>query len=189
MSDLESKDKLAAVIAEYNSLRAEISARSRDQLLCVTASLLSVGALLSTVATDPGKFAGLLVVAPCLLLVLGIMWCDHAHAIHLIALYLRQEIEGKSIPALCGKDLRRYLGWETWLQERRDSSPFLGYINTILPYLYFGLPSLVVVIAYLLVRMRSRTALPEELEIAFIGLSAVLFVTLVFSWRRARPLV
>jgi hypothetical protein len=58
--------KFQAVIAEYSPLRDEISGRSRDQLVCVTASLVGIGALLSTVATDPAKFSGLLVVAPWL---------------------------------------------------------------------------------------------------------------------------
>lgn len=112
--------KQEAIIAEYTSLREEIAGRTRDQLVCVTASLVAIGALLSTVATDPIKFSGLLVVAPWILTVFGILWCDHAHAVHMIAAYLRDEIEQKKLRQLPGAaDLPETIGWETYLQNKR----------------------------------------------------------------------
>jgi hypothetical protein len=178
--------KLQAVIAEYSSLRDEISDRSRDQLVCVTASLVGIGALLSTVATDPVKFSGLLVVAPWLLAVFGILWCDYAHGIHLAAMYIRDEIEQKKLPQLLGgATCSHTIGWETYLQTKRDTTKLLGYINVVLPLLYFVLPSVVVIIAYFLLRFRGDTALPLALEYSFVGLGVFLLAALLFSWRRA----
>ena len=65
----------------------------------------------------------------------------------------------------------------------------LGYINILLPMFYFVLPSIVVIIVYFFLRFRGETALPTILEYSFIGLGAVLFAVLLFSWRRAYPLV
>ena len=178
--------KQQAILAEYTSLRDEIAGRTRDQLVCVTASLIAIGALLSTVATNPVKFSGLLVVAPWILAVFGILWCDHAHAIHLIAVYLRDEIEQKKLRSLPGgSNPPETIGWETYLQNKRQTSTFLGYINILLPLLYFALPSIVIVIAYFFLRFRGETALPKVLEFSFIGLGALLLVALLFSWRRA----
>ena len=178
--------KQEAIIAEYTSLREEIAGRTRDQLVCVTASLVAIGALLSTVATDPVKFSGLLVVAPWILAVFGILWCDHAHAVHMIAVYLREEIEQRKLWQLPGAaDPPETIGWETYLQNKRQTSRLLGSINVLLPMFYFGLPSIVVIIAYFFLRFRGETALPTVLEYSFIGLGAVLFAVLLFSWRCA----
>lgn len=178
--------KQQAIIAEYTSLRDEIAGRTRDQLVCVTASLIAIGALLSTVATDPVKFTGLLVVAPWILAVFGILWCDHAHAIHLIAVYLRDEIEQKKLWLLPGgSNPPETIGWETYVQNKRQTSTFLGYINILLPLLYFALPSVVIGITYFFLRFDGGTALPKVLEYSFVGLGVLLLAALLFSWRRA----
>lgn len=180
--------KTQAVLAEYKALRDEITARSRDQLICVTASLVAVGTLLSTVASDPRKFSGLLVVAPWLLAVFGILWCDHAYAIHLIAVYIREEIEQKTLSNLLGNAGQYYVGWETYIQQKRDTSWFLGYINYVMPLLYFALPSVVVIIAYFLLRTSGGTVLPRALEWSFVGLGILLLVALIAAWRRTSKL-
>gem|GEM_PF-2614753 len=176
----------AAILSEYNSLRDEISARSRDQLVCVTASLLAVGALLSTVAADPARFSGLLVIAPWILAVFGILWCDHAHAVHLIAQYLRDELEQKKLPRILGVQTEaNTIGWETYLQQKREASSFLGYVNIVLPLVYFALPSIAAIAAYFLLRFGGGAALPRVLEYSFVGIGVLLLVAMYLSWRRA----
>ena len=69
--------KMAAIIAEYSSLREEISNRSKDQLVCVTGSVTAVSVLLGVIAANPGRYSGLLIVMPWILSVFGIIWCDH----------------------------------------------------------------------------------------------------------------
>ncbi len=92
--------KMAAILAEYSLLREEISNRSKDQLVCVTGSVTAVSLLLVVIAASPGKYLGLLIVIPWILCIFGIIWCDHAHGLHLIAKYIREEIEQKKIPRL-----------------------------------------------------------------------------------------
>jgi hypothetical protein len=118
--------KQQAIIAEYNSLRGEIAARSRDQLVCVTASLVGIGALFGTVAGNPEKFSGLLVVAPWILCIFGSIWCNHAHAVYLIAVYLREEIEQQKMPRLPGgTKFPPAISWETYIHSKRKKSLFL----------------------------------------------------------------
>lgn len=176
----------AAILAEYNSLRDEISARSRDQLVCVTASLIAIGALLSTVAANPAKFSSLLVIAPWILAVFGILWCDHAHAIHLIAGYLRDEVEQKKLRQLGAcESATETVGWETYLQGRRQTSRLLGFVNILLPLVYFGLPSVAAIVAYFLLKFRGDASLPSVLEYSFVGIGVLLLLAMYLSWRRA----
>jgi hypothetical protein len=181
-------DKLAdrqfqAILAEYNSLRTEIANRSRDQLVCVTGSLVTTGAVLSTVASDPASYTGLLVIAPWLLAVFGLLWCDHAHGIHFIAKYIREELEAKALPSLIGD--RTFLRWEIYIHNQREDNKFLSFINVVLPLLYFALPALAIGGTYFVVKWRHGSELPPAMETSFIGMGAVLLVALGISWRRA----
>jgi hypothetical protein len=177
--------KMQGLVAEYNSLRTEIHGRTRDQLLCVTTSLVAVGAALGAVAARPEIFSGLLVLAPWLLAVLGIVWCDHAHAIHMIALYIREEIEQKGIVELLSSTGYRAIGWESYVQNRRETSSLPGWINIALPLMYFALPAAACIVAYFVLRGMGSTDLPRILEYFFVGVGVLLLGVLIFAWRRA----
>jgi len=169
--------KQAAIIAEYNSLRGEIADRSRDQLVCVSGSLVATAALLGAVAAaaDPSRLSGLLLVAPWILSVFGILWCNHAYAIFSIAVYLREEIEQNKMPAI---------GWETYIAKRRKTSSFLNSINFLVPMLYFALPSMVFIAYYIILRFWGGTTF-GVLKYSFIGLVICPLIAFFFSWRRA----
>lgn len=181
------KDRqLQVILAEYTSLRAEIANRSRDQLVCVTGSLVTTGAVLSTVASNPKEYVGLLVIAPWLLAVFGLLWCDHAHGIHYIAKYIREKLEKEALPPLIGT--RSAPRWEVYIHEERHDHRFLGFINTVLPMLYFALPATSLAGTYFFLRIREGTALPRMMEVSFIGLGALLLLALAVSWRRVLKL-
>lgn len=186
MNDTVLDVKMQALVAEYSSLRMEIQGRSRDQLICVTTSLLAMGASMGAVAARPDTFVGILVITPWLLAVLGIIWCDHAHAIHLIGLYIREEIEEKGVVEIIGSgSTYRFIGWESYLQNRRDTSRLLGWINIALPLMYFALPSVASIVAYLVIRGTGGTDLPRILEYFFISVAVLLLAKLIFAWQRA----
>ena len=177
-------EKVQAILAEYATLREEIGRRSTHQLLAVTGSLISAGTLLGIISGDPAKFGALLLVIPWVLSVFGITWLDHAEGIHLIGLYIR-EIESKKLPGLLMSDEGSTIGWETYLHTLRAQAPLLGYINLILPLVYFFLPSIVALVAYGLLRFTTVTKLPAAIEWSLVGVGLVLVMAMLYCWYRA----
>ncbi len=182
--------KMAAIIAEYSSLREEISNRSKDQLVCVTGSVTAVSVLLGVIAANPGRYSGLLIVMPWILSVFGIIWCDHAHGLHLIAKYIREEIEQKKIPNLLSEEMDigalSTLGWESKLQNERNNSVVLGLINPLLPIIYYFLPSVISLVGYYFLRFEGVTNLPIVIEYCFVSLAVILLFALIYFWRRLK---
>jgi cation transporter-like permease len=179
--------KVQVLLAEYSSLRQEIQRRTRYQLYSVTASIIAVGGLLSIISAEPDKFAVFLIIIPWVLSVFGIIWLDHSHGIHLIGLYIREEIEGK-LPRLLspGEPESSPIGWETYLHKRRGESRLLGYIDILLPAIYFLLPSLASFGAYGLLAFTDVSRPPPVLEWSLVGMGLILVFALMFSWYRAQ---
>ena len=182
--------KMAAIIAEYSSLREEISNRSKDQLVCVTGSVTAVSVLLGVIAANPGQYSGLLIVMPWILCVFGIIWCDHAHGLHLIAKYIREEIEQKKIPDLISEEMNAgslsTIGWESKLHNERKDSSVLGLINPLLPIIYYFLPSVISLVGYYFLRFERVTNLPIVIEYYFISLAVTLLIALIYFWHRLK---
>ena len=179
------KDKLQAIISEYQALREEINRRTRYQMYCITVSVIGVGTLIGVIAGSPIAFSPILLVIPWLLSVFGIIWSDHSHGIHLIGLYIRNEIEGKKLPMLFGSSDIRWIGWESYMHERRGKTPLVGYIITVLPLCYFFLPSVASLVAYYFLRIQGVAAMPKAIEWFFIAVGVILMIALTYSWYRA----
>lgn len=131
---------LEPVIAEYNALRQEISRRSTDQLVCITASLATVAALAVSITRDTDLFSALLLAVPWIFGVLGIIWCDHDHGIRIIGQYIREKIEGDKCKGM--------INWETYVSSQHfPRSPTFGKMGSVLPWIYFVVPSVVAMFA------------------------------------------
>lgn len=143
------------LLAEYASLKSEIYGRSRDQLLCITSSLIALGGIYSAIAISNGKFTILALIVPWILSVFGILWCDHHITIHYIGAYIRR-IEKKEFISLLldNQFFSNYLGWENWYnfvkRTQKDLPRYtFSFLHRILPILYFALPSLLSVLYYI----------------------------------------
>lgn len=184
--------KMKAIIAEYNALRQEIGRRSTDQLICVTGSVTAVGALLSVIASNPPQFTGLLIVIPWVLSIFGIIWCDHAHGLHLVAQYIREEIEQTKLPSLFSEKkevtMLSTIGWESKLHDKRNENHMLGVINPVLPIIYFFVPSCISIFGYFLLRFKGIASLPKEIEYVFLVLGGLLLIALILFWFRLKKI-
>lgn len=182
------QEQARAVLAEYATLREEIGRRGRAQLYIVTVSLIAVGSLLGIISSAPNALAPLLLTIPWVLSASGIIWLDHSHGIHLIGLYIREEIEGEKLPRLFGSGIGATIGWETSLHAQRGRAHFLGHIIILLPLVYFLLPSVVTLIAYYLLAFTDATRLPRALEMSLMGMGLILMLALLYSWFRAQAM-
>ncbi len=184
--------KIRAVIAEYNALRQEIGRRSTDQLICVTGSVTAVGALLSVIASNPPQYTGLLIVIPWVLSIFGIIWCDHAHGLHLVAQYIREEIEQTKLPNLFSEKKKlamlSTIGWESRLHDKRKKNNMLSVINPVLPIIYFFIPSCISIFGYFLLRFKGIASMPKEIEYVFLTLGGLLLIALILFWLRLKKI-
>lgn len=184
--------KARAILAEYNALRQEISRRSTDQLICVTGSVTAVGALLSVIASNPPQYTGLLIVIPWVLSIFGIIWCDHAHGLHLVAQYIREDIEQNRLPNLFSENKKfamlSTIGWESRLHDKRKENNMLSVINPVLPIIYFFIPSCISILGYFLLRFKGIATMPIEIEYVFFALGGLLLMTLILFWLRLKKI-
>jgi len=178
-------DKLQAIISEYQALREEIQRRSTDQMHCVVASVVSVGALISFIAQNPLKYSPVLIVIPWILAVFGIIWLDYNRSIFLLGQYIRDEIEGKKLPALLESSEIKWIGWQHYISEKREKWKLTSYIVFILPLLYFIIPSIVCVIAYVILRLYGTITMPKTIEWCFLSIAIISIIILLFSWCRS----
>lgn len=143
------------LLAEYGSLKTEIHGRSRDQLSCITNSLLASGGLCTAIAISDAKLIFLVLIIPWILSVFGILWCDHHTTIHYIGAYLRRLEKREFIHLLSSnKFSSNYIGWENWFDKqirKKNKSHQESDISLsrILPIIYFCLPSFLSLIYYL----------------------------------------
>jgi len=178
-------DKLQAIISEYQALREEIQRRSTDQMHCVVASVVSVGALISLIAQNPLKYSPVLIVIPWILAVFGIIWLDYNRSIFLLGQYIRDEIEGKKLPALLESSEIKWIGWQHYISEKREKWKLTSYIVFILPFLYFIIPSIVCVIAYVILRLYGTITMPKTIEWCFLSIAIISIIILILSWCRS----
>ena len=178
-------DKLQAIISEYQTLNEEIQRRSTDQMHCVVASVISVGALIALVAQDPTKYSPVLIVIQWILAVFGIIWLDHSHQIFELGWYIKDEIEGKKLPRLFESSEINWVGWQHYLSEKRKKWPFPSYIVSILPFLYFVIPSIVCIIAYTNLLLYSDIIMPTRIDWCFLAPGIIFIIILLHSWHRS----
>lgn len=191
---------------EYTSLKQEIYGRSRDQLVCITTSLISIGALLSAVTTDPTRFISLLLIAPWILSIFGIVWCDHHRAIRGISAYLKEleiqvvmnraafEQTSFTTPLEGSSDLVFPMTWEVWLNRKkqfgrkgyvRKASRFFGGIDKLLPFFYYLMPSVGALVTYYAVKTQNSVVLPFFLETGILVFDLSLILIFLISWFKA----
>ena len=183
--DNMASDKLQAIISEYRALREEIQRRSTDQMHCVVASVISVGALISLVVQNPLKYSPVLIVIPWILAVFGIIWLDHNSRIFLLGQYIRDEIEGKKLPVLLKSSEINWIGWQHYIYEKREEWQLPSYIVFILPFFYFIIPSIVCVIAYVILRSYGTIMVPKTIEWCFLSIAIIFIIILSHSWYRS----
>ena len=131
------ESRIKALTVEYSAPKAEIHGRSRDQLLCITATFVAVGTLFGVGLQSESHI--LLLLLPWLLGIFGVIWYDHDHWIHYIAQYIRENIDSVIRPDESG--------WETYIANRRAARSYVA-INEILPWILFILPSACAYIGY-----------------------------------------
>ena len=175
-------DELQAVISEYQMLRGEIQRRSTDQMHCLMASVASVGALISLTAQNPNKYSLILIVIPWILAVFGIIWLDHNRSIFLLGQYIRDEIEGKKLPKLLGSSEIRWMGWQHYISREREKKQSPSYIVSVLPFIYFIIPSIVCVVAYAILNLSGYTSVHGLAGLGLFLIGIIPIVLLLHSW-------
>ena len=94
------------LIAEYQELRKEMDRRAKDQFICISGSLISLGSILAFVSKNPSIYSPLLIIVPWILAIFGFIWTDHSHHIFLLGSYIREIIENKINQITTFEDMR-----------------------------------------------------------------------------------
>ena len=115
-SDVILQEKVRLILAEYRELSKESDTRGRAQTIAVTSAFVAMGTIVGIIFNNPNDFTPLLIVIPWILSVLGIIWLDNAHAIALIGMYIRDEIEAKKIPSIFSAPEELILEWQNYLR-------------------------------------------------------------------------
>lgn len=137
-----------ALVAEFNSLRAEIAGRSSSQQLLVNLSLTMVGLVLG-IAFSQRASAAIILVIPIFASCCAMLYFDHAAQITKIGRYIGHVVHPKLRNIV---DDDQVLAWESSylkFQEKSDATPFQFGIPTFVLFvggpLAICLASLVVV--------------------------------------------
>lgn len=171
-------NRLKAVLSEYAKLRDEIDRRSRDQLYCVTVSVIAVGTIAGIVIRNPEDNHILLLVIPWILTVFGILWLDLANGISKLGRYIKHDMEEKKIRQLLGPG--DWLGWQKFIFNATKKRRM--FIEFFLPLFYFILPLIFVFVLFCLRFPDQLTRFLLALTIAFYS---VLIGTLIWKWTQA----
>ena len=191
LSAINTKDLLAFrmdwIIAEYAEVKKEIHRRSREQFLCVSGSSLAMAAAFGLVAKHPNSLAPLLLVIPWVLSIFSVYWSDHAYSINKAGKYMKHNLHAQ-VNAIKVNGLPE-IGWSVSRHTRRRHKVT---IHTILPLLFFTLPSVVSLILFALIRWTTQKELskqalfelPEPIAIIFIVLGGLMISASFLMWRR-----
>jgi hypothetical protein len=148
--------KVDLIIAEYNTLRDEISARSNKELISITISISAVSAIIGVISINyiAGYNLSILLIIPWILSFFGYIWLDHSKSISFIGDFIYKEIENKKISTLFTDEKFNYLSWESSLQKEikdvRKKTLFfwISRKSTFVPLFYFIIPSIFSLIVF-----------------------------------------
>lgn len=178
------------LLTEYKEMRKEIERRSKEQFICITGSIISLGSTLAFISKNPSAYSPLLIIVPWILTIFGFIWTDHAHHIFLIGSYIRERIESQLKK---NQIFKENMGWQNYIQEIRKENPGKrkkpSFIVWLLPLVYFILPSVGCIITYAFLRLGKISKLPLYIEILLIVVGGILIISLFVSWNRATKAV
>jgi hypothetical protein len=178
------------LMTEYQEMRKEIDRRSKEQFICITGSIISLGSTLAFISKNPSAYSPLLIIVPWILTIFGFIWTDHAHHIFLIGSYIREKIESQINQNQIFKD---NMGWQSYIQNTRKEiqgkKKKPSFIVWLLPLVYFIVPSISCIITYTLLRLGKISRLPLYIEILLILVGVILIISLFVSWHRATKVV
>ena len=104
------------LITEYQEIRKEIERRSKEQFICITGSIVSLGSILVFISKNSSVYYPLLIIIPWILTIFGLIWTDHSHHIFLLGSYIRERIERQINQTAIFKDK---IGWQHHIQDIR----------------------------------------------------------------------
>src|SRR4051794_13754639 len=82
----------SVLLAQFNTLRGEITTRSTAQATLLTANITAIGVVGGLVFSDKGTGIDVLLIVPILSPVLGMLWIDHAISIACIGTFLQHTV-------------------------------------------------------------------------------------------------
>jgi len=174
------------LITEYQEIRKEIERRSKEQFICITGSIVSLGSILVFISKNPSTYYPLLIIIPWILTIFGLYWTDHSHHIFLLGSYIRERIESQINQTAIFKDK---IGWQHHIQNIRlklnDKKKKPALLVWLLPFVYFILPSITCIITYIFMRFGKIAKLPISIEILLILIGIIFIISLIISWSRA----
>ncbi|MFQ6083638.1 MAG: hypothetical protein ACE5WD_09780 [Candidatus Aminicenantia bacterium] len=191
MIDENSKNyQIQWLITEYQEIRKEIGRRSKEQFICITASIISLGSTLAFISKDPSIYSPLLIIIPWILAIFGFIWTDHSHHIFLLGSYIRENIESQINQITALKDK---IGWQHYIHDIRlkvkGKKKKSSVIVWLLPFLYFIFPSIACIIAYIFMRFGEIAKLPIPIEISLLLTGIIFIISLIISWLRATKVI
>jgi hypothetical protein len=132
------QDKLRAVLAQYEALRGELLQKFRHHLQLYSVTVAALSVIIAYVLAQ--KAYDVLLVIPMLSSAFAFRYIWEQNVIVLLCTYVREEIEGKMIPALIGRRLETregaseeyWLGWEHYFMERFPRPHFYKYTIELL---------------------------------------------------------
>ncbi|MFQ5963160.1 MAG: hypothetical protein ACE5KZ_02640 [Candidatus Scalinduaceae bacterium] len=190
ISDNQKNYMIQWLITEYQEIRKEIERRSKEQFICITGSIISLGSTLAFISKDPSIYSPLLIIIPWILTIFGFIWTDHSHHIFLLGTYIRENIESQINQITTSQNK---IGWSHYIQNIRQELKSVNkkpsFIVWLLPLLYFILPSISCIIAYIFMRFGNIAKLPIPIEISLLIIGVIFIICLIISWFRAAKVI
>lgn len=174
------------IIAEFQEIRKEITRRSNEQFICITGSIVALGSTLVFISKNPSTYYPLLIIVPWILTIFGFIWNDHSQHIFFLGSYIREKIEKQINELIIYKEK---MGWQHYIHEIRldleKEAKKPSFIVWSLPLIFFILPSITCILAYIVMRFGEIVKLPVPIEILLFVMGVFFIIMLSISWLRA----
>jgi hypothetical protein len=159
------------MVAEYESLRAEILKHGELQFHIIGLTVLTFGTIISVGLQT--RNAAIILLHPLLSLILGVRWLDHAHGICRGAKYITQHIETKLGVG--------YMGWENYVRLHPISGGHISFwgVRAIFP----GSSILALLASWMIATLR-----PVDILLSIFAIAATVGSIAVFIvWSEQSP--
>ena len=179
---------VSAILAEFNSLKEEIRARSGEQSTAISLNITVIGAIGSLYLSQAHADARILFLIPIISSLLGMRYVDHAINIDNLGRFIQREVKPQLASAL-GVD--RLVDYEVFAESFADRTNLrLFLLGLPIGLLFAGVPLAALVVPFLVVTPEHREMLfwnGAVLATGFLLLFILFWYQVVKRAKRAHP--
>lgn len=180
---------VTAIIAEFDSLKEEIRARSHDQSTAISLNITAIGAIGSLYLTERAAAdPRILFLIPIISSLLGMRFVDHAINIDSLGRFIQKELKPQLASAL---GIAQVVDYEVFAESFAERSRLRFFLFGLpIALLFAGLPAVALVLPFIVVGRDQYDApfwFGAILGAAFLALFCLFWFQVVRRARRALP--